>query len=202
MAASCKDKSKQEEVKTDSLETDSISIRRQEPSVPTDSILISITKKVLTLIKEKNPTQFAEYIHPVSGIRFSPYGYIDSARDVRLTKDKFLTLVKNKRQKISWGSYDGSGESILLTLEEYLKEFVYDVDFVNPEKLATNKMIGLGNSLNNMERIYPGLPFTESNFSGFDKKYEGMDWRSLRLVFKKEGDRYYLVAIIHDQWTI
>lgn len=202
MVAACKDQSKQEEIKTDSLATDSIRIPKLGPPEPHDSILSFLTKKVLILIKEKNYVSFAENIHPVSGLRFSPYGYIDSSKDVRLTKDRFLSLVKNKRQKLAWGSYDGSGESILLTLEEYFKEFVYDVDFVNPEKLATNKMIGLGNSPNNLESIYPGFPFTESHFSGFDKKYEGMDWRSLRLVFKKEGDHYYLVAIIHDQWTI
>lgn len=202
MAASCKENSKHKEVKTDSLPTDSIPIPKLEPPVPNDSILISLTKKVLTLIKEKNYVSFAEYIHPVSGLRFSPYSYIDSVKDVRYSRDKFLAAVKNKKQKITWGSYDGSGDRIFLTPEEYFKEFVYDADFVNPEKLAANKMIGAGNSLNNLEGIYPGLPFTESYFSGFEKKYEGMDWRSLRLVFKKERDRYYLVAIIHDQWTI
>jgi UDP-N-acetyl-2-amino-2-deoxyglucuronate dehydrogenase len=31
---------------------------------------------------------------------------------------------------------------------------------------------------------------------------EGMDWRSLRLVFEKKNDIWYLVGIIHDQWTI
>ncbi len=202
LVASCIDNAKQEEVKTDSLPTDSISIPKQEPSVPNDSILIVLTKKVLTAIKNKNYIQLDEIIHPVIGIRLSPYGYIDTSKAIQLTREKFLSLVNNKKQKLNWGSYDGSGETILLTLEGYFKEFVYDVDFVNPEKLATNKMIGLGNSLNNLESIYPGLPFTESHFSGFDKKYEGMDWRSIRLVFKKEGDNYYLVAIIHDQWTI
>jgi hypothetical protein len=38
--------------------------------------------------------------------------------------------------------------------------------------------------------------------SGFDPEYEGMDWRSLRLVFEKKNDIWYLVGIIHDQWTI
>jgi len=29
-----------------------------------------------------------------------------------------------------------------------------------------------------------------------------MDWRSLKLVFKKYEDRFYLVGIIHSEWTI
>ncbi len=63
-------------------------------------------------------------------------------------------------------------------------------------------MIGSSNSLNNLETVYNGCNFTESYFSGFDKKFEGMDWSSLRLVFKKHLDRFYLIAIVHDKWTI
>jgi hypothetical protein len=29
-----------------------------------------------------------------------------------------------------------------------------------------------------------------------------MDWRSLRLVFEEQGGSWYLVGIVHDQWTI
>jgi (p)ppGpp synthase/HD superfamily hydrolase len=42
----------------------------------------------------------------------------------------------------------------------------------------------------------------EYHFSGFDPKYEGMDWRSLRLVFEEKDNIWHLVGIIHDQWTI
>jgi hypothetical protein len=29
-----------------------------------------------------------------------------------------------------------------------------------------------------------------------------MDWESLRLVFQEEGGVWYLVGVIHDEWTI
>ena len=88
-----------------------------------------------------------------------------------------------------------------MTLNEYMQTFVYDVDFVNPEIIKVNQMIGKGNALNNLLAVYKDDDFTESHFSGFDKKYEGMDWRSLRLVYKNTAGKYYLVGIIHDQWT-
>ncbi|MGG3281148.1 hypothetical protein [Paenibacillus solani] len=34
-----------------------------------------------------------------------------------------------------------------------------------------------------------------------DRAVEGMDWRSLRLVFEKIGQDHALVGIAHDQWT-
>jgi len=42
----------------------------------------------------------------------------------------------------------------------------------------------------------------EYHFPGIDPQYGGLDWRSLRLVFQQSGGEWYLVGIIHDQWTI
>jgi len=89
-----------------------------------------------------------------------------------------------------------------MTLNDYMQKFVYDVDFVKPEKQSVNKSIGGGNSLDNLELIYKNCDFTESYFSGFEEKYGGMDWRSLRLVFKKRNGKFFLVGIVHDKWTI
>ena len=103
---------------------------------------------------------------------------------------------------IVWGEFDGTGDPIRMTLNNYLQRFVYDVDFIKPEKRTVNEFIGAGNSLNNLLSVYKDHDFTESHFSGFDKKYAGMDWKSLRLVFKERNKRFFLVAIIHDEWTI
>ena len=46
----------------------------------------------------------------------------------------------------------------------------------------------------------------EAHFPGFDKKFGGMDWESLRLVFEEVatdgGSELMLVGIVHDEWTI
>ena len=89
-----------------------------------------------------------------------------------------------------------------MTLNNYMRRFVYDVDFVKPEKRTVNDFIGTGNSLNNLDSVYRGCDFTESHFSGFEKKYAGMDWKSLRLVFKERNGKFFLVGIVHDEWTI
>ncbi len=166
-----------------------------------DSLLLNHTIEIITLLEKKDYTRLAEFFHPTEGVRFTPYGYIDTAHDIKFTKDQFLTQLKNK-SKQHWGSYDGSGEPINLTVEEYLKKFVYDVKFLKPEQLSINKTLGQGNSLDNLPVIYPDASYTESYFSGFDKKYGGMDWRSLKLIFKQKDGQFYLVGIIHGQWTI
>jgi len=176
------------------------------PTVPTvatipDSMLVNRTIEITMLLDKKEYTRLADFFHPTEGVRFTPYGYIDTAHDIKLNKVQFLTQLKNK-SKQHWGSYDGSGDPINLTVEEYFKKFVYDVRFLKPEQLSVNKTLGHGNSLDNLSTVYPGASYTESYFSGFDKKYGGLDWRSLKLVFKNLDGQIYLVGIVHGQWTI
>jgi hypothetical protein len=166
-----------------------------------DTSLLPLSNKILTLLKNKDYTSLGLYFHPVAGTRFSPYGFIDTNHHVIFFKKTFIEQ-QSTNKKIYWGNYDGSGDSILLSVEKYFEKFVYNADFLNAEKTSINKITGTGNSLNNLQSVYPGAVFTESYFSGFDKKYGGMDWCSLRLVYKKYKEQLYLVAIVHDQWTI
>ena len=177
---------------------DSIKLRHRK-----DSILLRLTNNILVALKNKNYSAFANYIHPVSGIRFSPYGYVDTLSHLRFSREKFIATAKDDNQEmIVWGKFDATGDPIKMTLNNYLQRFVYDVDFVKPEKRTVNDFIGAGNSLNNLLSVYKNCDFTESYFSGFEKKYAGMDWKSLRLVFKERNGKFFLIGIVHDEWTI
>jgi hypothetical protein len=175
--------------------TDSILNRVNEKN------LIILSSKILKSLKEKDYIGLAEFIHPKLGIRFSPYAYIDTTADQLLSRNRLIALSKSQK-KIKWGFEDATEKPIKLSINNYVKEFIYDVDFLNAEKNGVNKFFGGGNSLNNLKEIYPGCNFAEFYFSGFDPKFEGMDWRALRLVFKDYKKKYYLIAIVHDQWTI
>jgi hypothetical protein len=174
-----------------------------DPASPVneDSLVLAATQDILQLFAERSFAKLADRIHPEKGVRFSPYAYVDTVNDVRLIpqdlhRSDFLA------RKIRWGSYDGTGDPIELSLYEYINKFVYTSDFLHAEKTTVNQVVGAGNTINNLAEIYPGKPFTESWFSGFDAKYEGMDWQSLRLVYEIEDGKAWLIAVIHDQWTI
>ncbi len=163
-----------------------------------DTILIkALSKEILTSLKNKDFETFADYFNPVEGVRFSPYAYIDTINNIRLNAENFKEGIKTNK-KFTWGYSDGSGDPIQLTIPDYFKKFVYNKDFLNVEKSSVDKMIGSGNSLNNLEVIYPHAHFTES----FDPGSHEMAWSVLRLVFKKESGKFYLVGVVHDQWTI
>jgi hypothetical protein len=180
-------------------------IKNEKPVAATagknDTALLGLSKNILAQLKSGEYDKLVPFIDPVSGIRFSPYAYVDSTSDKVLSREKFLELLKNQKE-VNWGTTDGSGQPIVLSLTGYLKKYVYDKDFLIAPQSVANTFLGGGNSLNNLLQAYPGCDFTEFYFPGFDPKYEGMDWKTLRLVFKKGKDHSYLIGIVHDEWTI
>jgi hypothetical protein len=169
------------------------------PDPVIDSLLLLQTHDAMQAFKNKDYDALAAMVHPDSGVRFSPYAYVDTTSDKKVTAD--WIRAQAKKEKVLWGTVDPTDEPINMTLENYIRRYVYDADFVKPENIKINQFIGGGNTLNNLQEIYPGCNFTESHFSGFEKKYEGMDWRSLRLIFKMKDGKYYLVGVVHDEWT-
>jgi hypothetical protein len=165
-----------------------------------DTVLLRLTSEAMQAFRKKDYIALAAMVHPDSGVRFSPYSYIDSTSDKIVTAD-WIRNQARKQEKILWGSADATGDDIKLTFDKYIDGYVYDVDFIKPENLKVNQVIGAGTTANNLKEMYPTCNFTESHFSGFDKKYEGMDWRSLRLVFKMKDGKYYLIGVVHDEWT-
>lgn len=157
-------------------------------------------RQVLVFLKENNFIELSKYFSN-NGVRFSPYGFIDTANSKKLLPADFLNAI-NKKWTLTWGSFDGTGDPIKLTVPAYLKKFVYNADYLNAEAVGFNEVMKKGNSLVNTNSIYPNHHFIDYHFSGFDQKNEGLDWTSLRLVFEKEDGQYFLVAIIHDQWTV
>ena len=167
-----------------------------------DSASMAFAKSILALMKAKDYQALAEHIHPDEGILFAPYGFIDTAGNRRFSKASFLSLVSDpKKTPLNWGSYDGSGLPIDLSWEDYEKKFVYNADFLNAPEISVNTLKSRGNSVNNIDQVFSDHQYTESYFPGFEEKYAGLDWASLRLVFKQKDGKLWLVGIVHDQWT-
>ncbi|MBS4538661.1 hypothetical protein GOQ27_09305 [Clostridium sp. D2Q-11] len=163
--------------------------------------IISKSIEVMKVIKEKNTDQLSSYVHPEEGLRFSPYFNVDKDNDKMFSKEDVAKLWDNSTE-YKWGNYDGSGNPIELTFKGYYEEFIYNKDFINPEIIGNNVPIGEGNTLDNIKDIYPDSHFIEFHFTGSDTQAQGMDWQSLRLVFKQKDNTWHLIGIVHGQWTI
>lgn len=163
--------------------------------------LLTYSMEVMETIRDKDMDALSKCVHPNLGIRFTPYFYIDMQDDMVFTAQQIEVLMQDN-QLYNWGNYDGSGEPIELTFSDYYDSFIYSNEFINPQIIGNNVAIGKGNETDNITIAYPNAQFVEFHFSIIDPQYGGADWSSLRLVFEELNNTWYLVGIVHGQWTI
>lgn len=188
---------KEEDVKkSDSLENDSL---KTKTPLTKEETFKKLNREVLETVKSQKYTEFANYIHPEKGVRFSMYAYINPAKDKFFTKKDFLKYIDSET-KFTWGEKDGTGDPLVLTLKDYLQKWVLKKDFTTG-KYYFNDLKASGNSLNNLKEYYANSNFTENFIAGTEQN-SGLDWASLRLVFEESEGNNYLVAVINDEWTI
>jgi len=161
-----------------------------------------VAARAIQAISLKDWSALAGLADPVHGVRFSPYAYVDTTAGVVLSSAEIAALGDGSQLR-RWGTYDGSGEPIQLTVQAYFERFVCDRDFASAEPGPPNQRVGTGNTLNNIGQVYSGrdVLFFEYYLPGTEA-YAGMDWRSLRLVLERRLGRWYLIGVVHDEWTI
>jgi hypothetical protein len=177
---------------------DSAFLAQQIGDLPGD--LASLAQAVTATLKAADYYQLTDFVHPGLCLRFSPY---PSLRDSDLIFcPEVLGLQPASEALFSWGQYDGTGDPIQLTFLDYHQRFVYDQDFFQPDVVGFNQEVSSGNAINNISALYPDGMIIEYHFPGFDPQYGGMDWRSLRMVFVEDKGGWFLVALVHGEWTI
>lgn len=165
------------------------------------SIIKTISDETILAIKNKDSEKWAQLVHPIKGVRFTPYTYVSVERDVVFVQEDIRNFFNDQNQYL-WGYYDGTGWDILLTPTEYYERFIYSHDFINAEQVGYNEVLSHGNMLENQFEVYDNPIIVEYYFPGFNLEYGGLDWRSLRLVFEEYNNTWKLVGVISNQWTI
>jgi hypothetical protein len=165
------------------------------------SALPALADSLIGLIAQQRWDTLARFVHPELGLRFSPYGYVDSS-DVVFAPANVASLDALQEPR-TWGRYDGSGKPIRMSFADYYARFVYDRPYREARQGAVNEQVGTGNTINNIPAFFgTKAAFVEYHVPG-SEQYSGMDWRSLRLVFLPDEDgRWRLAGLVHGEWTI
>ncbi|MDP3386420.1 MAG: hypothetical protein Q8S24_04230 [Eubacteriales bacterium] len=173
----------------------------EELQILSSNTLLQEALEVMTFFKNEDAAGLDSRVSPTRGVRFSPYQFVKETTDITFYPGNTVPAMFTNTTVYVWGEYDGSGDSIAGEFASYYPRFVYDQDFLNPEMIGINSFLSTGNMINNIEDVYPNDQFVEFYFSGFDPQYDGMDWRSLTLVFEDVNGTWYLVGVIHGEWT-
>lgn len=164
-----------------------------------ENTLKNLNDVVLETLRTKNYHQLSNYIHPKKGISFSMYAFVNPQVDKHFSREDFSYYL-DKKTKFTWGEKDGSGDLLVLSLNDYLNDWVFKKNFTKGQYYL-NEFKASGNSLNNLKKNYPNLDFTENYLPG-TAEFGEMDWNCLRFVFDEFEGKNYIVAVINDQWTI
>lgn len=198
----------QEQTLQKELDANKIELNKLKAEIQTQTRIAEMGRESLlycagsavTLLKNKDYVGLASFVHQDKGVRFSPYTFVDTKHDLVFSPEKVKGL-KADTQVYEWGRFDGSGEPISLTFSEYYRRFIYDRAFIQPDKLGYNESVSSGTTIDNLKEAYPQASFIEFHFSG-TQEYAQMDWASLKLVFEQINGKWFLVGIVHSQWTI
>lgn len=163
--------------------------------------IVQVSRQILEALRARDGDGLAAWVHPTKGVRFSPYAYVDVQRDRVFSREQIRGFWDDRTVHL-WGYQDASGEPIALTAAQYCERFVLDRNYLEATSINVNADRAHGNTVNNAGEVYPQGTRVEYYIEpppGEDAAEFG--WSALRVVFENLDGRWFLIAIIHDQWT-
>ena len=159
-------------------------------------------RHALSALQARDMRELAAVVHPLRGVRFSPYAFLDPVGNVRLSATAVVSAMDDRSIR-RWGTYDGSGDPIRLSFPDYCKRFIYDRDFAAKAKLTYNSAAAVrGTTHDNSRELFPNAIVVDALVAGGAPERQGTDYRILRLLFEQHRGAWFLTYVVHDQWTI
>jgi hypothetical protein len=175
--------------------------RRASSDGRSDSGVLQVAKQVVEAFKSQDGKKLGSLAHPEKGVRFSPSAYVDIASDVVFSRAQIETFWTDERI-YTWGLADGTGDPINMTPSQYCRKYIMSRDFLSASSINVNSDRAAGNTSNNAALVYPNG--TRVEYYIVPTIRDGipeLNWAALRLVFERSGDSWFLIAVIHDEWT-
>jgi len=156
--------------------------------------------KVLEYIRDDDFQSLSHIVHPENGVLFSPYATVNLTTDRRFSVEQVASLGSDTNVYV-WGVFNGSGEPITLTPEEYIARFIPAVDHMDATVIGINQVVKSSNALENLTDVFPNVTFVDFHIP-CGPAIDEPNWRSLRLGFEEYNGYLRLIAIVYNKWSI
>lgn len=161
--------------------------------------IVSFTDAVVGNLRDKDFQELAQRVHPVKGLRISPYQYVDVSAEGQqaffASGEAFLAQTTSSTPRV-WGHADGTGDTIRLDFAKFYSDWLYDHDYLQaPNVRVFRKYTSISDT-------YPDARVVLYEYPGFDAKFGGMDWSGLVVGIEEYEGQWYVVVLAHAQWMI
>ncbi|MCD8341480.1 MAG: hypothetical protein LUC87_04910 [Clostridiales bacterium] len=160
--------------------------------------LVITAVKAMRAISEQDFEELSAFVDPEEGVTFTPYSTVDPTSNLTFSADDLADAEEDETSYV-WGVSSSDSSPIRMTIPEYFDSYVWDADYWAVTELGIDTVLHSGNSLENVSDAYPGCHFVDFYLPATDDT--DRDWSSLKLVFQQSGSEWYLVGIIHSEWT-
>jgi hypothetical protein len=151
---------------------------------------------VIQALKQHDMAQVATFVHPTAGLQFGLEGRIQNSPT--FSKSQVQALWTDPTEYL-WGHVGGQPTEVKSSFQAFYPGSIYHQDFANAPVVSYGKVAKESNS---NDTVPAGQMMVDYHFPGFDPKYDGMDWTSLRLYFAQHDGQWYLLSVISDNWKI
>lgn len=166
-----------------------------------DTVLLERVEEVLQALADQDADALCKLVHPQRGVTFTPYSTVDPENDLCFLPDA-LKKAFSDRSTYLWGFTDGKGDHINLTVSEYISRYVYNEDYRNAPVVSIDQIVASGNAMENVQEVFSDCRFVEYYFPGVKPELENFDWCALKVVMAPYAEQWYLVGLIHSEWTV
>ena len=152
-------------------------------------------------IQQQDWEALSTFVHPELGVTFTPYSTVEPEMDLNFSAKQIRKLEEDSALYV-WGITDGRGDPIRMTMTDYFDRYVYDADYCQAPEIGIDRIVVSGNALENVTDVYSDCRFVDFCYPSIDPAYGGADWCSLKLVFQALDGHWYLVGVVHGEWTV
>ena len=169
--------------------------------IPADRARVIIdarAREVLLAIKNQDLLKLSGFVHPRKGVRFSTYAWVDKD-DKWLSRQQVRNLAR-RDPRVVWFVVDESEQPMRMTGRKYLREYVYEYDYLKATRVSYNTQHKRNIVIPNVLDFYPRAIVVE--YYEPSKTPNERGWDTLWLVFEKLGNEWYLVGVVKDSPSI
>jgi hypothetical protein len=164
------------------------------------SAVLARAREALSAIAARDMRRLSSVVHPEKGILFSANA-LPNCYVVRYSREELLSAMRDPARRI-WGQIAEAGPPPPLhegTFAEFLRKWLYDGDYARARDDTVDGSGTEGKTGELAQTYFPEARIVEFHIPS---PTDGMDWRSLRLVFEGYKGALYLVAALPQGWTI